>query len=56
MNEMNETKQILLALILTVMSLALSGWMARHFVTLFTLLMLCNCGITPEHTGGVGWR
>ena len=32
---MNETKQILLALILTVLSMAVSGWMARHFVTLW---------------------
>lgn len=56
MNLMSEAKQIFVALALTVLSMAVSGWMARHFVTLFALLMLCGCGITPEHTGGIGWR
>lgn len=47
---------VIFVLNLVVLSMAVSGWMARHFVTLFALLMLCGCGITPEHTGGMGWR
>jgi hypothetical protein len=32
---MSEAKQIFVALALTVLSMAVSGWMARHFVTLW---------------------
>ena len=53
---MSEAKQLFVALALAVLGLALSGWMTRNHITLFVLLMLCGCGITPEHTGGVGWR
>lgn len=53
---MNEEKRILLVLGVTVLGMMISSWMARHFITLFTLLMLLGCGITPEHTGGVGWK
>ena len=54
---MSETKQLFVSLALAVLGLAISGWMCRHFVTLFTLLLVVSgCGITPEHTGGVGWR
>lgn len=44
-----------MVLSVTVLGMLISGWMTRHFITLFVLLVLCGCGITPEHTGGVGW-